>query len=223
QQGLPRHALVEVQIAGHKPDPGLDGGRLAPDVQAVDPSLARRGLEHSHEQADGRGLAGAVGTEEAEDLALLHAEIQRDHAVSTPVRAGEAASLDGGGHALALTAAVPLLDHSHLLVELCDYLLSWSKRRLGCSGGLGIATPVVTPHPSSHRRGSPKPGCPGTRNPVHRRRHLTALRSEATALAQGAGPSRTGWRPGWARSWASGRPGGGRGLAPAGWQARTPP
>ena len=48
---------------------------LAHHVVARHPGPPGRGLQQRGEHADGRGLAGPVGAEEAEDLALVHHEV----------------------------------------------------------------------------------------------------------------------------------------------------
>ncbi len=67
---------------------------------------ARRGLEHAEDHVDGRGLAGAVGTEETDDLALAD---------------GERNGIDGNGPGVVLPQ---IADSKHLhaapIIALCS-------------------------------------------------------------------------------------------------------
>src|ERR1700674_3017266 len=67
---------VERRLARDVTDQSFDGDRVVPAVEARDARAARVGSEKRHEDADRRGLAGAVGTEEAEDLAF--GDLERD-------------------------------------------------------------------------------------------------------------------------------------------------
>ena len=54
---------------------------------------------------DGGGLAGAVGTEQAEELGLAHLEVERVERADRAEILAEAAGVDrGGGHPLAASA-----------------------------------------------------------------------------------------------------------------------
>ena len=66
-----REVLVEAEALGHVADLALDRPRLLDDVVAEAGAAARVGREQAAQHADGRGLAAAVGAEEAADLAAL--------------------------------------------------------------------------------------------------------------------------------------------------------
>src|SRR2546425_1526761 len=71
-----REVRVEGRLAGHVADQPFDVDRLLPAVESGDPGSARVGAQERHQDADGRRLARAVGTEEPEDLAFAY--LQRD-------------------------------------------------------------------------------------------------------------------------------------------------
>ena len=73
---LDRQVLVEREFLRHVADFALDPGAVAPHVEAEHRPLARVGRQQAADQPDRRGLAGAVGAEEADDLARCDA--QRD-------------------------------------------------------------------------------------------------------------------------------------------------
>ena len=60
---------VERERLRHVADARLDGVRVGHDGVAEDEASPRRGREHGREHPDERRLAGAVGSDEAEDLA----------------------------------------------------------------------------------------------------------------------------------------------------------
>ena len=66
---------VGVQFLRHQPDQRAGGAIVADDVMAIDRDLALRGDQDAADDADQRGLAGAVGAEQSEDLAALDVEI----------------------------------------------------------------------------------------------------------------------------------------------------
>src|SRR5260221_9540464 len=78
----------------------------------MDPNRVRRALDPEYrgpararpneveENPDRRGLAGAVRSEEAEDLALIDGQVDADNAPERPVRLRELLGLDDGGHAI---------------------------------------------------------------------------------------------------------------------------
>jgi hypothetical protein len=69
-------------------------GRLGADVVAEAGAAARVGREQPAHQADGRRLAAAVGTEEAEDLAPFDPKRQVDHDMLVPEALVEAVDVD---------------------------------------------------------------------------------------------------------------------------------
>ena len=71
-----REILVEAEALRHVADLTLDRPRLLDDVVAEAAAAARIGREQAAQHADGRGLAAAVGAEEAADLAAI--DLDRD-------------------------------------------------------------------------------------------------------------------------------------------------
>ena len=80
QLGEDQQVLLDAQleVAGHRlrnhADRAPDVVGLLHDVEAVDERRARGGRQQRHQHADQRRLAGAVGAEQAEDLAFLDRE-----------------------------------------------------------------------------------------------------------------------------------------------------
>ena len=68
-------AVERVDLRDHA-DELLGERRLGDDVDVADEGLAARGDDPSRQHADGRGLAGTVGPEEAEDLAFADREVE---------------------------------------------------------------------------------------------------------------------------------------------------
>ena len=64
---------------GHVADAAADLGGVARQVDARDPGVARRRADERREHAQRRRLAGAVGAEEAEDLAGADLEVDAAH------------------------------------------------------------------------------------------------------------------------------------------------
>src|SRR4051794_19152432 len=70
--------------------------RLAGHVDAEDLGVARVDGEQRGEHPQHRGLAGTVGTEDAEDLALAHLEVDAVDGPQVAEGLHQAACLDGG-------------------------------------------------------------------------------------------------------------------------------
>ncbi len=66
--------FVQRKFLRHVADAPLDFFRIAAHVDAVYDRRSRRGLQQSAHHPDGRGLAGAVRAEKAEDLTTVHRE-----------------------------------------------------------------------------------------------------------------------------------------------------
>ena len=81
-----RQVLPEREALRHVADVALDRLGLAPDVEAEARALAAVGRQQPAEHPDRRGLAAAVGPEEAEDLAAAH----RQREILDDVMAAEA-------------------------------------------------------------------------------------------------------------------------------------
>jgi hypothetical protein len=73
---LAGHVAIEILQLGHGADEHAAGPVAATHGAAADPDAARVRCEDSKEHPDGRGLAGAVRTEEAVDLAGARREVQ---------------------------------------------------------------------------------------------------------------------------------------------------
>ena len=82
-------------MLGHIADVALDLVGLGADVQTQALTVPLVGREQPGQHADGRGLAGTVGSEKAVDLAALdlHGEIAHDRAAIEAF--GEAFDVDG--------------------------------------------------------------------------------------------------------------------------------
>src|SRR5262249_28604277 len=80
---------------GHVADVALDRVRLRADVVAQAGAVALVGGEQPAQHADGGGLAGAVGAEEAVDLAALHPHRQVAHDRAVAEGFGQAFDVDG--------------------------------------------------------------------------------------------------------------------------------
>ena len=70
------HPVVHAEIVGHIAHAAPHVQRLLADAKAVDRAIARRGLEQRGQKTDRRALAGAVGPDEAKQLARRDLEIQ---------------------------------------------------------------------------------------------------------------------------------------------------
>jgi hypothetical protein len=72
------HRLERVgrQLLRHQADLGARGAEVGHDVVAVRDDLPGGGVDDAADDADERGLAGAVGPEQREDLAALDLDVQ---------------------------------------------------------------------------------------------------------------------------------------------------
>jgi|GEM_PF-5141032 len=95
-----------VQVGGLRDDADvlLDTGHLRRQVKAQHAGVTGRGARQAGKHADGRRFAGAVGPQEAEDLAFAHGEINPVHsahrraAFRRRVDFGEAGDVNRFGH-----------------------------------------------------------------------------------------------------------------------------
>ena len=69
--------VVEADLIGQIANPALDRERLAHRIMAEHARLAVRDVAQAEQHQDGGGLAGAVGAEQAEDLAALRPRTRR--------------------------------------------------------------------------------------------------------------------------------------------------
>jgi hypothetical protein len=86
---VPRHPRWQAEITGDVADLGLDAGALFPAVHPEDAGTPVGGTEQADQDADGRGLAGAVGAEEAVEGALGDGEVDGLDAAPGAVGFGE--------------------------------------------------------------------------------------------------------------------------------------
>ena len=77
---LAGEVAVERELTGQEADPAPHGQAVAAAVQAEHGGPAGRGPDEVEQHADGRGLAGAVGAEVAEDVACADLEVEIHHA-----------------------------------------------------------------------------------------------------------------------------------------------
>ena len=103
ERGLELHVLgageerVERGLLERRPDRGAHPGSLVDHVVAGHARAARRGRQQRGEHVDGRGLAGAVGAQEAEDLAGRDLDVDAvNRARALLELADEVGGLDGG-------------------------------------------------------------------------------------------------------------------------------
>ena len=110
-----RHVRVHGDVLRHHADHGLHGQRRRDHGVAVYERVAGRGPQQAAQHADGGALAGAVGAQQAEDLALVDAEADVGH----------------GQHALGrvvLLAKVPHLDDAHRPPPLLAVVFLYNER-----------------------------------------------------------------------------------------------
>ena len=91
-------ALVNRRVLEDDPDLAAHGPGVLADLVAADVGLARGGREQRAEHRDGGGLAGSVGTEEAEDLGLPYLERDVVDRGDLAEVAREVGDPDGRGH-----------------------------------------------------------------------------------------------------------------------------
>src|ERR1700730_706209 len=79
--------------------------RLLLTIESKDRGRPSGWVNHAHEHSDGRGLAGAVGPEVPEHLALLDLEVQVEKPAPAAVVLGQALRADRNRHCLPLPLA----------------------------------------------------------------------------------------------------------------------
>src|ERR1035437_726881 len=87
-------AGIERRLTRRVADQPLDLHGLPPAIQAVDVRRTLVGTQQGHQQTDCGGLARAVGAEEAEHLALIHAEGDIGDAAFAAVALGQTLDFD---------------------------------------------------------------------------------------------------------------------------------
>ena len=86
-------------VAGDVRDAAMDGLDVGPGVGAQQRRGPAVGLQQAQEDADRRGLAGAVGAEESVHLALLDRQVEPVERAGASERLGEFLGFDDSGHA----------------------------------------------------------------------------------------------------------------------------
>src|SRR5438105_1134902 len=95
----PAEAAELWDIARQVADLPLDLHGIADAVESEDVRGSAAGPDHAHEQADGRRLARAVGTQVTDDLLLRDVKVEVEKAASGTVVLGESRGADrGDGH-----------------------------------------------------------------------------------------------------------------------------
>ncbi len=90
-----REILIQAEALRHVADLALDLVGVAADVVAEAGALAAVRRQQAAQHADGGGLAGAVGPEEAVDRAALHLHRQVMHDLAAAERFRQALDVDG--------------------------------------------------------------------------------------------------------------------------------
>ena len=90
--------VVEGEFAGEVTDAAVDGRRVRRGFDLEDIGLAARRPDQIQENPDRGRLARTVGSQEAEDFALLDLEVDIDDPAVRAVRLGELLGTDNGRH-----------------------------------------------------------------------------------------------------------------------------
>ncbi len=85
------------KLAGDVPDLPLDGHRVALRVHPQRAGRPAGGPDHVHQQPDGRGLPGAIWTEEAENTLALDLQVELEETTAAAIVLGQLADQDGWG------------------------------------------------------------------------------------------------------------------------------
>src|SRR5262245_53268944 len=167
---------VEDGRGHHRPDP-LTRDPAETDRFAGDRDHAGIGPDEPDQDTQGRGLAGAVGTEKADDVALVDREVKAVERRHAPVSLAQAGRLDDEGHAAeAFGSGAPL-----------------SIRRCGrCGAGNGDWWPRWPPVSVSARPAAPAPAA------RPRRDRTRSTRSSGRSTSRTMDPC---WHPGATASW----------------------
>src|SRR4030042_6766628 len=98
EEGLAGHAVVERDVPRYVAGPSPDGQRFCLGIVPQYLCAAAARPDEVEEEADGCGLAGAVGSQEAEDIALLNCQPEAVQGQDWAVGLGEAEGQDRRGH-----------------------------------------------------------------------------------------------------------------------------
>ncbi len=89
-----RHAFIDILAVEHHTDPGFELLAFGDDIATGHFGGPGGGQQLTGQHADGGGLAGAVGTQETEDLTRLHAEADPIHGAQAVIISGQVAHFD---------------------------------------------------------------------------------------------------------------------------------
>ena len=90
-------ARPQLDVAGHVGEPAVQLDRVVPGVAAEQPCGAGVGAQQAEQDADGGGLPGAVGSEEAVYLAGLDREVESVECAGAAEGLDQAGDRDGCG------------------------------------------------------------------------------------------------------------------------------
>ena len=107
-----RQLFVDERAVGNEPELALRGDRIVDDIDAADVDGAARRPSNSGDHPQRRRLAGAIGTEEAEQLALRHFQVDAVDGGEFPVPFRQVRELD---HFRAEGRGAPLIDSTSIL------------------------------------------------------------------------------------------------------------
>ncbi len=95
---LGREAVEQRKLLRHDTCSSFDGDAIGHRIQAEDAHGAGRRLEQPRQATEGRGLAGAVRSEESVEAPGGHLEVHARHGTNAAEIAGELPCLDGKLH-----------------------------------------------------------------------------------------------------------------------------
>ena len=128
-------AVVDAEEVGHVADVVAGGVRVTRHLDTVDHGAPRGGFQQGGKDAEGRRLAGTVGADEAEDLAVGHLEAEAGQGIEVGIALGEVLDKDGRGGAVPVThaegARSPL---TSMVPSSAELLVVWARTRSNPSG-----------------------------------------------------------------------------------------
>jgi len=87
---------IQARLLEHHAQAAAHGGPLAHRVRTQDANAALRRQRQGRQDGDGSGLAGSVGSQQTEEGALLHAQIETVERGAIAVTLDQSRHLDGG-------------------------------------------------------------------------------------------------------------------------------
>jgi len=91
-----RELAIQARLLEHHAQAAAHGGPLACRVRPQDANAALRRERQGRQDGDGGGLAGSVGSQQTEEGALLHAQIETVERGVIAVALDQSRHLDGG-------------------------------------------------------------------------------------------------------------------------------